>query len=127
MTTSLAYVKRLSSRLLMTQPIAYITCFNRQGRGVIIFGAKGVLRFPNVRPSVSKIVFVYILTALSFFIFIGCYYLFRTLSLSFYYTHYCKILLFIFLFYFILFATLITKNIGKEEEKEKKKRSGEET
>ena len=49
--------KRLSSRLLMTRPIAYITCFNRQGRRVIIFGAKGVLRFPNVRPSVSKIVF----------------------------------------------------------------------
>ena len=57
MTTSLAYVKRPSSRLLMTRPIAYITCFNRQGRRVIIFGAKGVLRFPNVRPSVSKIVF----------------------------------------------------------------------
>ena len=37
---------------------------------------------------------VYILTVLSFFIFIGCYYLFRTLSLSFYYTHYCKILLY---------------------------------
>ena len=54
---SLAYVKRPSSRLLMTRPIAYITCFNRQGRRVIIFGAKGVLRFPNVRPSVSKIVF----------------------------------------------------------------------
>ena len=31
--------------------------FNRQGRLVKIFGAKGVLRFPNVRPSVSKIVF----------------------------------------------------------------------
>ena len=55
--TSLAYVKRPSSRLLMTRPIAYITCFNRQGRRVIIFGAKGVLRFPNVRPSVSKLVF----------------------------------------------------------------------
>ena len=85
----------------MTRPIAYITCFNRQGRRVIIFGAKGVLRFPNVRPSVSKIVFVYILTALSFFIFIGCYYLFRTLSLSFYYTHYCKILLYYIIYYIV--------------------------
>ena len=105
MTTSLAYVKRPSSRLLMARPIAYITCFNRQGRRVIIFGVKGVLRFPNVRPSVSKIVYsvsfvneiddvLYILTVLSFFIFIWCYYFFRTLSLSFYYTHYCKILLY---------------------------------
>ena len=54
---AIAYVKRPSSRLLMTRPIAYVTCFNRQGRRVIIFGAKGVLRFPNVRPIVSKIVF----------------------------------------------------------------------
>ena len=44
--------------LLCTRPIAYITCFNRQGRCVIIFGAKGVLRFPNVRPSISKIGFL---------------------------------------------------------------------
>ena len=124
MTTSLAYVRRPSSRLLMTRPIAYITYFNPQGRRVIIFGAKGLSRFPNVRPSVSKIVFlvrscidnefqrsvsfvneiddvVYILTVLSFFIFIGCYYLFRTLSLSFYYTHYCKILL-----YYIIYQQL---------------------
>ena len=43
--------------LLCTRPIAYITCFNRQGCCVIIFGAKGVLRFPNVRPIISKIVF----------------------------------------------------------------------
>ena len=50
---AIAYVKRPSSRLLMTRPIAYVTCFNRQGRRVIIFGAKGVLRFPNVRPIVS--------------------------------------------------------------------------
>ena len=49
--------KRPSSRLLTTQPIAYIKCFNRRGRRVIIFGAKGVLRFPNVRPSISKIYF----------------------------------------------------------------------
>ena len=41
---------------------------------------------------------VYILTVLSFFIFLGCYYLFRTLSLSFYYTHYCKILLYYILY-----------------------------
>ena len=44
---------------------------------------------------------VYILTVLSFFIFIGCYYLFRTLSLSFYYTHYCKILLYYIIFYIV--------------------------
>ena len=41
---------------------------------------------------------VYILTVLSFFIFIGCYYLFRTLSLSFYHTHYFKILLYYILY-----------------------------
>ena len=44
---------------------------------------------------------VYILTVLSFFIFIGCYYLFRTLSLSFYYTHYCKILLYYIIYYIV--------------------------
>ena len=42
---------------------------------------------------------VYILTVLSFFIFIGWYYLNRTLSLSFYYTHYCKILLYYIIYY----------------------------
>ena len=44
---------------------------------------------------------VYILTVISFFIFIGCYYLFRTLSLSFYYTHYCKILLYYIIYYIV--------------------------
>ena len=52
----LLYAKK-ASYLNVSLAIAYITCFNRQGRRVIIFGAKGVLRFPNVRPSVSKIVF----------------------------------------------------------------------
>ena len=36
---------------------------------------------------------VYILTVLSFFIFIGCYYLFRT--------HYCKILLYYIIYYIV--------------------------
>ena len=44
---------------------------------------------------------VYILTVLSFFIFIGCYYLFRTLSLSYYNTHYCKILLYYIIYYIV--------------------------
>ena len=44
---------------------------------------------------------VYILTVLSFFIFIGWYYLNRTLSLSFYYTHYCKILLYYIIYYIV--------------------------
>ena len=43
--------------LSMTRPIAYITYFNPQGRRVIICGVKGLSRFPNVRPSVLKIVF----------------------------------------------------------------------
>ena len=42
-----------------------------------------------------------ILTVLSFFIFIGCYYLLRTLSLSFYFTHYCKILLYYIIYYIV--------------------------
>ena len=113
MTTSLAYVKRPSSRLLITRPIAYMTCFNRQGRRVIIFGAKRRFAIPKckterfknsflVRSCIDRSVsflneiddVVYILTVLSFFLFIGCYYLFRTSSLSFYYTHHCKILLY---------------------------------
>ena len=44
---------------------------------------------------------VYILTVLSFFTFVGCYYLFRTLSLSFYYTHYFKILLYYIIYYIV--------------------------
>ena len=44
---------------------------------------------------------VYILTVFSFLIFIGSYYLFRTLSLSFYYTHYCKILLYYIIYYIV--------------------------
>ena len=44
---------------------------------------------------------VYILTVLGFSIFIGCYFLFRTLSLSFYYTHYCKILLYYIIYYIV--------------------------
>ena len=44
---------------------------------------------------------VYILTVLSFVIFIGCYFLFRTLSLSFYYTRYCTILLYYIIYYIV--------------------------
>ena len=50
---------------------------------------------------------VYILTVLSFFIFIGCYYLFRALSLSFYYTYYCKILLYYIYYLYILLYYII--------------------
>ena len=81
-------------------------------------------RAPNVRPSVSKIVlvrscidnesersvsfvneidgFVHInLNSFKLFIFLGCYYLFKILSLSIYYTHYCKILLYYIIYYIV--------------------------
>ena len=69
----------------------------KSARWVFLYGEKRSVSFVNEIHDV-----VYILTVLRFFIFIGCYYLFRTLSFSLYYTHYCKILAVIL--YYILYC-----------------------